>query len=98
MAGMTITPWRPRNDAAGQNLTLGSASVASTAVGAQTYAVQLSATGNCHVAVGRAAVATDMLVKATDPPLQIAVGPGSTVNVITDGTSTGTLNLVELTH
>lgn len=98
MAGMQIALFRPRNDVAGQNLALGATSVASVAVGVQTYAVRLSATGNCHVAVGRAAVVTDMLVKATDPPLHLAVGPNSTVNVIQDGTATGTLNLVELTY
>lgn len=98
MSGMKIAPFRPSTSAAGQNLTLGAASVASAAVGTQTYSVQLSATGNCHVAIGRAAVTTDMLLKATDPPLQIAIGPGSTVNVIRDASATGTLNIVELTH
>ena len=98
MRGMQVAPWRQRDTIAGQNLTLGAASVASTAVNSQTFAVQLSATGNCHVAFGRAAVAADMLIKATDPPIVLSIGPGQTVNVIQDGTATGTLNIVELTH
>ena len=91
--------WRPKKGT-GQNLTIGAASVASTAVGSQTYAVRLSATGNCHVAFGPAptAVATDMLVKSTDRALDVAVSPGDKIAVIQDAASTGTLNIVELTH
>lgn len=91
--------WRPIAGS-GQNLAIGAASVASAAVGSQTYAVRLSATGTCHVAigVGPTAVATDMLIKSTDIPLDVAVAPGSKVAVIQDGSSTGNLNLVELTH
>ena len=99
MGWMCISPFRPISKT-GQNLTLGSASVPSAAVSAQTYAVQLSSSGNCHVAIGPApvATATDMLVKATDPPLVVKVAPGEKIAVIQDGSSTGTLNLVELTH
>jgi hypothetical protein len=99
MGWICVSPFRPIAKT-GQNLTLGSASVASTAVGANTFAVQLSATGNCHVALGTAPVAlgTDMLVKATDDPLVVKIAPGEKIAVIQDGASTGTLNIVELTH
>ncbi|MDE2000835.1 MAG: hypothetical protein KGI52_18125 [Burkholderiales bacterium] len=92
-------PWRPI-PGAGQNLTIGAASVASTAVGTQTYAVSVSATGNCHVAVGVApvALATSLLVKATDPPRLLRVLPGEKVAVIQDAASTGTLNVHEMSH
>lgn len=96
MSWIGISPWR--QNFAGQNLTIGATNAASSAVSSYTQAVQLSATGNCHVAFGRAAVATDMLIKATDPPIVLAIGPGETVNVIQDGTSTGTLNVVEVSH
>lgn len=94
--GININPFRPQNT--GKNLTIGAASVASTGVGTQTWAVRLSATGNCHVAINRAAAATDMLVKSTDPAIIVAIRPGETVNVIQDAASTGTLNVVEMTH
>lgn len=94
--GININPFRQTGS--GQNLTIGAADVASSAIGSETFAVQLSATGNCHVAIGRAAVATDMLVKATDPPIVIAARQGETIHVIQDASATGTLNVVELTH
>lgn len=94
-----ISPFRPIVGS-GQNLTIGAASVASNAVGLHTYAVQLSATGNCHVRIDSSpvAVATDMLIKSTDDPLQVKVGPGDKIAVIQDAAATGTLNIVELTH
>lgn len=97
--GMQISPWRVIAGT-GQALTVGAADVTSTAVGAQTYAVRLSTTGNCHVAIGNApaAASTDALIKASDPPQVFAIGPGQKVSVIQDAASTGTLNLVELTH
>lgn len=84
----------------GQNLTLGAASVSSTAFGSQTYAIRVSATGNCHVEFGMSpvAVATSALIKASDPPAYFAVGPGTKIAVIQDSTSTGTLNVVEITN
>jgi hypothetical protein len=94
--GININPFRPQNT--GQNLTIGVTSVSSSAIGTQTFAVRLSATGNCHVAIGRAAVVTDMLVKSTDPAIEVAVRGGETVSVIQDAASTGTLNVVEMTH
>lgn len=95
-----ISPWRPLAGK-GQNLTIGAASVASTAFGDNVQAVQISAIGgNCHVAVAVAptAVGTDMLVKATDPPMIIRIASGEEIACIQDGASTGTLNIIELTH
>lgn len=84
----------------GQNLTVGAASVSSTAVGSETHMVRLSATTNCHVRTGNGtvtAVATDMLVKTTDGPLIIGIGPGDKIAVIEDSAA-GTLNIVEMTY
>lgn len=86
-----------RQQNAGQNLTFGAASVTSTAFGTQTYAIRVSCiTSNCHVRIGSVAVATDMLVKASDPPQYISARPGETLSVIQDAAG-GTLNVVELT-
>jgi hypothetical protein len=95
-----ISPWRPLAGK-GQNLTLGSVAVNSTAFGDNVQAVQISAIGgNCHVAIGMnpTAVATDMLVKASDPPLLIRVATGEELSVIQDQSSTGILNVIEVTH
>jgi hypothetical protein len=97
-----IAPWRPI-PGVGQNLTIGGASVASTAFDPNSegyQAVFVSATGNCHIAVGTApaATGTDMLIKASDPPLLVRVGKGDKIAVIQDGAATGTLNIVPATH
>ncbi|MBR8343072.1 hypothetical protein KDX40_04880 [Burkholderia ambifaria] len=106
MAGWTpISPWRPLAGK-GQGITIGAASLSSTPFGDNVQAVQISAIGgNCHVAVAPyvvgtspIATATDMLVKASDPPLVIRVAPGEAIAVIQDGTSTGTLYIAEVTH
>lgn len=99
MGWTVIAPIRPL-PGAGQNLTLGASSVQSTAIADNVQIVLLSATGNCHVAIGTnpTAVSTDMLVKATDPPIAVRVTPGELVAVIRDGTATGTLNIAEVTH
>lgn len=92
--------WRPI-PATGQNLTLGAASVPSTAFGSQTYAIRVTSSGNCHLAIGSgtpAAVATDLMLKATDPAAYFRVAPGEKIAVIQDAASTGTVNVVELTH
>jgi len=84
----------------GQTLALGAASVPSAAFAVSTEWVQISSLGNCHVEVGVAPVATanSMLVKATDDPLVIRVTNGEQIAVIQDGTSTGNLNVVEMTY
>jgi hypothetical protein len=94
-----ISPVRPIAGT-GQNITLGAASVASTVFGTNTFAVYISSTGNCHVNLGTApvATATDMLLKATDPPMMLKVAPGEKIAVIQDAASTGTCNIVEVTH
>lgn len=92
---------RQRESVAGQNLTIGAASVASAAFDPMTQYIQISAIGgNCHVRVAGTpvALATDMLVKATDPPKILRVSNGEKIAQIQDGASTGTLNIVELTH
>lgn len=100
MGWMTISPWRPIA-ASGQNITVGvSSTQATNAIGDNAQAIQISTTGNCRVAIGGNPTAgtADMLVKASDPPLVVRVTPGEKVAVIQDGASTGTLNIVEMTH
>lgn len=86
----------------GQNLTVGAASVVSTnPFGPQTYAVRVTTKGDCHITFGTGtpvAVATDMMLKASDPGAIFRVSPGEKVAVIQDAASTGTFNVVELTH
>lgn len=103
MKWLTIAPWRPIAGT-GQNITIGASSVASSAFdpnGENAQAIQISAIGgNCHVALGMAptAAATDQLVKASDPPIILRIAPGEKLAVIQDASSTGTLNIIELTH
>lgn len=95
-----ISPVRPITGT-GQNLTVGASSQSSTAFGTNTFAVYVSTTGNCHLRLGTGTVtaaATDMLIKASDPPLLIKVAPGEKIAVIQDGASTGTCNVIEVTH
>lgn len=92
-----------RQFGAGQNLTVGVASVATaTAAPTGVYGVRLSlsSTGSCHVSFGAAptAVGTDLLLKGTDPARDFAISPGEKVAVIQDGASTGTLNCAWLTQ
>ncbi|MEM5294240.1 hypothetical protein VSR82_07840 [Burkholderia sp. JPY481] len=103
MKWLLIGPWRPMAGT-GQNVTIGASSTQSTAFDANnegSQAIQISAIGgNCHVAIGMnpTAAATDMLVKASDPPLMIRIAPGEKLAAIQDGSSTGTLNIIEMTH
>lgn len=86
---------------ASQNIAIGAASAQNgTALGAQTHALLLSATGNCHVLIGTnpTALATSTLIKSTDIPLVVKVTPGEKIAVIQDGASTGNLNVTELTN
>lgn len=100
MGTMNSLVIRQRENIAGQNLTIGAASVASVAFDQFTQYIQISSTGNCHVKLAAipVAVVTDMLVKATDMPLVLRVGNGEKIAVIQDAASTGTLNIVEVTH
>lgn len=99
MSWIVTSPPRPIAGS-GQNLAIGAASVASGAFGPGVQMIMVSALGNCHVAIGQApvAVATDLLLKATDPPLLLKVAPGEKIAVIQDGTATGNLNIVQATH
>lgn len=99
MSWTPLSPWRAI-DGTGQNLTIGASSTQSTAFNIYTQAIQISATGNCHIRVGQnpTAVATDMLIKASDPPYIVRVENGAKIAVIQDGASTGTLNVIEVTH
>lgn len=98
--------WRPI-PATGQNLAIGAAVVTSAAVGSQTRAVRLTAlTGNCHVQFGNATTTAptvanlqkETLIKSTDYSQVFSCNPGDTLYVVQDGTSTGTLQMQELTH
>lgn len=97
MSWTPLSPWRPISGT-GQNITFGAAAVSSAAFNVYTQAVQISCiTANCHVRVGAGATATDMLVKASDPPYILRVGNGDIISVIQDS-ATGTLNVIEMTH
>lgn len=99
MPWTVVSPPRPIAGT-GQTLAIGAASVASAAFGPGVQMIMVSATGNCHIAIGSAptAVATDLLIKATDPPLALKIAPGDKIAVIQDGTATGNLYVVQATH
>jgi hypothetical protein len=100
MGWMPISPWRALPGVAGQNLTFSGTSAQSAAFQAETRAIQISAiTANCRVRTGKnpTAVSTDMLIKATDPPLVLAIGNGELLAVIQD-TAGGTLSIIEVSH
>lgn len=97
MAWNLVAPWKL---AKAQTVAIGAAAAASTAMGAHTQAVLLCTTSNCHVRIGQpgvVAVATDTLIKASDPPIVLGCSPGDEVSVIEDA-AVGTLSLTELTH
>lgn len=97
--------WRPI-PGTGQNLNITTTVTTSTAVGSQTYAVRLTATGNCHVQFGNATTAAptvvnlqkETLVKSTDISQVFACSPGDKVYVVQDGAATGNLQIQEMTH
>ena len=100
MGGWTvIAPGRP-TPGTGQTIAIGAASVASAGFNTATQFIRISATGNCHVEIGPAPVATanSMLVKSTDDPERIRVGNGEKIAVIQDGASTGNLSVIEYTN
>jgi hypothetical protein len=82
----------------GKNVAIGAASVQSAAVGAQTYAIRVVATGACHIETGPnpTATATSALIAANAHGEYFKVSPGDKVAVIQDGTATGNLNIVEM--
>ncbi len=97
MANWTpISPWKLGPC---QTVTVGAAHHESTAFGGQTRAVLISATADCHVRIGNAAVAvsTDTLIRSAYPPLVFGCTPDETVSVIQDSAG-GLLYVTELTH
>ncbi len=94
------SPWRPI-DGSGQAIAYTLAGTAASApVGAHTYAVRLSCiTGNCMVRINNGKVATaalDVLLKTTDPAIELKIAPGQVVEVY--GIAAGTLYMCELTY
>ncbi len=97
MASWTpISPWRL---GATQTVAIGGAHAESSAVGAQTRAVLISATSDCHIVIGANPTATTSttLIRSAYPPLVFAATPGDKVSVIQDSAG-GTLYVTELTH
>jgi len=82
-----------------QVITTGSASAASAAFGAQTYAVRVVCTVACHIAFGPAPVATanDALLAPNTFGEIIGVVPGSKIAAIQD-TASGKLYVTELSR
>lgn len=79
-----IAPWRPINGTGQSTALTLSASVAVTnPVGNSSRGVMLSAEGgNCTVRIsgsGEAATATDMLIKASDPPIIVPANAGDKI-------------------
>ena len=84
-----------------QAVAIGAASVASTnPFGAQTWAIRVVATGNCHINIGQApvATATSAYVAANQKPEYIRVNPGDKIAVIQDGSATGNVFVTELSQ
>lgn len=81
-----------------QVLALGAASVASNAFGAQTWAIRVVSSGNCHFTLGTAPVATasKAYMAANQRPEYISVNPGDKIAVIQDGAATGNFYVTEL--
>lgn len=77
---------------------IASTSVASSAFDAQTFAVRIIATGNCHIEVGPAptATASSAYVPSSTWPEYMRVSPGDKIAVIQDGAATGNLYITEL--
>jgi len=93
--------YRFQQPQATQALALGAASVASTnAFGAQTWAIRVVSSGNCHIDIGQAptATATSAYIAANQKPEYIKVNPGDKIAVIQDGSATGTLYVTELSQ
>ncbi len=77
----------------------GTAGNIATECPAQIHNVRISVTTDAHVAIGPTAiaVATDMLVRALDPPEIFQIGEGERVSAIQDA-SGGDLWVTYLTH
>jgi|SRR5215475_1910389 len=83
---------------ASQNVAIGAASAASTALSAETFQIRIAATGNCHFRVGDGAptaLATDSYLPSGVVEY-ITVTPGQKIAVIQDGAATGNLSVTEM--
>lgn len=74
----------------------------SAAVGTETRAILVRVTADAHIRItspgaAAVAVATDWLIRSSDPPLVFGCTPGQVVSVVQDATG-GYLSLQELTH
>lgn len=99
MAWMPVSPWKLIPGTA-QKVAIGAASTSSTAIGANTHAVLVTVTSDCHIRIApnsATAVAADMLIKAAWPPIVLGVTPGDVVANIQDAAG-GFLFLQELSH
>lgn len=84
-----------------QSVAIGAASAATTnPFGAQTWAIRIVATGDCHFTIGAAptATASHAFLAGKQRAEYIKVLPGEKLAVIQDGTSTGTLYVTELSR
>jgi hypothetical protein len=81
----------------------GGAQASTTALGTQTYAVELShnnSVGGMRFVIGQSTDAVHSTNSAYLPPLWVSrykVTPGQTIVAIGDGATTGTMTIVELT-
>ena len=101
MSSVQPIPFKANRQIPSYNVAIGASSQQSAAFGGQTYALRLVGTGACHYRVGKGsqtAVATDSLLSANQFPEYIGVNPGEQIAVIQDGSSTGNLNITELTR
>jgi|SRR6185312_7586787 len=95
---LPIAPWRPVAGS-GQKVAFTGVSAQSAAVGAQTHAVLLAATSDCHVEFGSnpTATATSCFIKGGTAPIPLAIGPSNKIAVVQD-TAAGNLFITELSH
>ena len=100
---MRVSLWRPIvGSGRAVAIANGSNTTDTVAMGTQTYACLVSATGsNCMITLQHGGVAatatTDILLKTTDPPLLLACAPGDKIS--TYGlTTTGNVYVTEMTH
>jgi len=95
---LPIAPWKPIAGS-GQKVAFTATNAQSTSVGAQTHAVLLAATQDCHVEIGSNPVATttSCFIKGGTAPIPLACNTGDKVGVVQDSAA-GNLFITELTH
>lgn len=101
MGGKIDTTWRVNSQVTEHTaIAISGSSQASTAFGAQTYAVRVCCTGACHYLVshnGASATANSAYLPANTPEI-VACSPGDKVAVIRDAAATGNFTVTEMTH